>query len=143
MTYNYKTSRREFLAWGAALASGAAGCGKTETESGEAMTTPLTDLSATDAIAAMRQGDMTTETYATALLDRCEAGKHLNAFISFEPERVLQAARAADTKRATGGALGSLHGLPIPVKDSVNTKDYPTTGGTTALKDFHPAEDSA
>jgi mandelamide amidase len=35
-----------------------------------------------------------------------------------------------------------LHGLPIPVKDSVNTKDYPTTGGTSALKDFYPAEDS-
>ena len=143
MTYNYKTSRREFLAWGAALASGAAGCSRTETETGEAMTTPLTDLSAADAIAAMRQGDMTAEAYATALLDRCEAGRHLNAFISFEPERVLQAARAADTKRTTGAALGSLHGLPIPVKDSVNTKDYPTTGGTTALKNFHPAEDSA
>jgi mandelamide amidase len=35
-----------------------------------------------------------------------------------------------------------LHGLPIPVKDSVNTKDYPTTGGTTALRDFSPAEDA-
>ena len=142
MTCNYKTSRREFLAWGAALASGAAGCGRTETESGAAMTTPLTDLSATDAIAAMRQGDMTAEAYATALLDRCEAGRHLNAFISFEPERVLQAARAADTKRASGAALAALHGLPIPVKDSVNTKDYPTTGGTSALKNFIPAEDA-
>lgn len=139
MTNYYKTSRREFLAWGAALA---AGCGRTETESGEAMTTPLTDLSATDAIAAMRQGDMTAEAYATALLDRIDAGRHLNAFISFEPERVLQAARAADTKRASGAALAALHGLPIPVKDSVNTKDYPTTGGTEALKNFFPAEDA-
>jgi len=142
MTNKSKTSRREFLFWSAALASGAAACGKTQTESGAAMTTSLTDLSATNAIAAMRQGDMTAEAYATALLDRCEAGKHLNAFIGFEPERVLHAARAADKQRASGAALGSLHGLPIPVKDSVNTKDYPTTGGTTALKDFHPAEDA-
>jgi len=138
----YKTSRREFLFWSAAIASGAAACGKTETESGKTMATSLTDISATDAVAAMQQGDMTAEAYATALLERCEAGKHLNAFISFEPERVLQAARAADTQRASGAVLGSLHGLPIPVKDSVNTKDYPTTGGTTALKDFRPAEDA-
>jgi mandelamide amidase len=142
MKNNYKPSRRDFLVWSAALASGAAACSRQENNSSEAMTRSLTDLSATDAVAAMRQGEMTAEAYATALLDRCEAGKHLNAFISLEPERVLQAARAADTKRATGAALTTLHGLPIPVKDSVNTKEYPTTGGTTALKDFYPADDA-
>ena len=46
-------------------------------------------------MAAMRQGEMTAEEYATALVDRCEAGKHLNAFISFDADRVLEAARAA------------------------------------------------
>ena len=143
MTRKPKTSRREFLAWSAALASGAGACSRTEDESSVAMTTPLTDLSATDAVAAMRQGDITAEAYAAALLDRCEAGKHLNAFISFEPERVLEAARAADIRRVSRAMLPPLHGLPIPVKDSVNTKDYPTTGGTTALKEFYPAEDSA
>ena len=137
-----KTSRREFLAWGAALATSAAGCGETENKSSVAMTTPLTDLSATDAIAAMHDGNISAESYATALLDRCESGAHLNAFISFEPERVLEAARAADTKRAAGSDLATLHGLPIPVKDSVNTKDYRTTGGTTALSRFTPAEDA-
>ena len=142
MTNRPRTSRREFLVWSAALASSATACSRMEDDSSEAMTTPLTDLSATDAVAAMRYGDMTAEVYATALLDRCEAGRHLNAFISFEPERVLKAARAADTKRASGAALASLHGLPIPVKDSVNTKDYPTTGGTRALQNFYPAEDS-
>jgi mandelamide amidase len=136
------TSRREFLVWSVALASGATACNRMEDDSSVAMTTSLIDLSATDAVAAMRQGDMTAEAYASALLERCEAGRHLNAFISFEPERVLQAARAADTKRASGAALATLHGLPIPVKDSVNTKDYPTTGGTRALRDFYPAEDS-
>jgi mandelamide amidase len=138
----HEYSRREFLAWGIAFASGAAGCGRMEDSSSVAMTTPLTDLSATDAIAAMQRGDIKAEAYAAALLDRCEAGSHLNAFISLEPERVLEAARAADTKRASGAAPGLLHGLPIPVKDSINTKDYPTTGGTMALKEFYPAEDA-
>jgi mandelamide amidase len=142
MTNNYKTSRRDFLAWSAALASGVAACGRTENESSEAMTSSLIDLSATEAVAAMRQGEISAEAYATALLHRCEAGKHLNAFISFEPERVLIAARAADAKRASGAALAALHGLPIPVKDSVNTSEYPTTGGTPALRDFYPAEDA-
>jgi len=61
------------------------------------------------------------------LLSRCDAGKHLNAFISFAPDQVEEAARAADERRAAGTVLGRLHGLPIPIKDSVNTKDYPTT----------------
>lgn len=143
MTGNPKASRRDFLAWGMALASGAVACGRIEDHSSIAMNKPLIDLSATDAVAAMRAGSITAEVYASALLDRCEAGRHLNAFISFEPQRVLEAARAADTKRASGAALGALHGLPIPVKDSVNTKDYPTTGGTKALKNFRPAEDAA
>ena len=138
-----RTTRRDFLAWSAALASGAVACSRKDENSSEAMTKSFIDLTASDAVAAMRHGDITAEAYASALLDRCEAGRHLNAFISFEPERVLEAARAADTKRASGAALASLHGLPIPVKDSVNTKDYPTTGGTTALKDFYPAENSA
>jgi len=106
------------------------------------MTTPLTDLSATEAIAAMRRGELSAEDYATALLDRCERGKDLNAFITLEPERVLEAARAADRSLASGAEPGPLHGLPIPVKDSVNTKDYPTTGGTRALQEFRPAEDA-
>ena len=51
-------------------------------------------------------------------------------------------ARDADRKRASGAELGPLHGLPIPVKDSVNTIDYPTTGGTPALRNFRPGQDA-
>jgi len=142
MTEASRTSRRKFLAWGAALASGAAACGKVDDNTSEAMTTALIDLSASDAIAAMQRGDITAEAYASALLDRCAAGKHLNAFISFDPQRVLESARSADIKRASGGTLPPLHGLPIPVKDSVNTQDYPTTGGTNALRNFRPGDDS-
>ncbi len=137
------TSRREFLAWGAALVSGTVACGRVADNSSETMNTSLTDLTAGEAVAAMRQGDITAEAYAGALLDRCKAGQHLNAFISFDPQRVLEAARAADTRRASGALLPLLHGLPIPVKDSVNTEEYATTGGTPALRDFHPAADSA
>jgi len=106
------------------------------------MTTNLIELTATDAIAAMRHGDLRAEDYAVALLNRCEQCKHLNAFITIDPERVLASAREADRFRDSGAALGPLHGLPIPVKDSVNTKAYPTTGGTYALRNFIPDEDA-
>lgn len=136
------TSRREFLALSAALASSLAACGKVSDNTGATMTTSLIELGASDAIAAMQRGDITAESYASALIARCEAGAHLNAFISFDADKVLEAARGADSKRAAGAALAPLHGLPIPVKDSVNTKDYPTTGGTRALANFVPAENS-
>jgi indoleacetamide hydrolase len=136
------TSRREFLAWSIALASGMTVCGKPKDHTETKMTTSLEDLSATEAVASMRRGDLSAEDYATALLERCQRGRRLNAFITLEPERVLEAARASDRLRTSGVELGPLHGLPIPVKDSVNTKDYPTTGGTRALRDFYPAHNA-
>jgi Asp-tRNA(Asn)/Glu-tRNA(Gln) amidotransferase A subunit family amidase len=108
-----------------------------------ALKTDLIDLSAVDAVAAMRAGAVTAEIYAEALLARCEAGRRLNAFITLDPDRVRAAARAADRRRAAGAALGPLHGLPMPIKDSVNTMDLPTTAGTNALRGFRPARDAA
>lgn len=103
----------------------------------------LLELSAGDAVRKLTHGDVTSEQYATALLTQCERLQALNAFITLGRDRVLEAARAADRKRGSGAKLGPLHGLPIPVKDSVNTKDFPTTGGTPALRHFQPKEDAA
>ncbi len=104
--------------------------------------TVMIELSATQAVAAMRAGEISAEAYAEALLAQCAAGDYLNAFITLEPDSVREAALAADRLRAAGGVLGALHGLPIPIKDSVNTRDLPTTAGTLALRDFRPATDA-
>jgi len=90
----------------------------------------------------MQRGELTSESYARALLARAKQCAKLNAFISLDPDAVLAAARAADLQRSSGAALGPLHGLPIPIKDSVNTRDYPTTGGTPALRYFRPESDA-
>lgn len=103
---------------------------------------PLSDLSATDAVEAMRRGDVTAEAYAGALLDRASDRSALNAFITLDRERVLEAARAADRARSAGRADGLLHGLPIPVKDSVDTRALPTSIGTRALRGFLPGKDA-
>jgi mandelamide amidase len=106
-------------------------------------TTPrLTDLSAAEAVERMRLGELSSERYAEALLERCASAKALNAFITLEPDQVLRDARAADQLRARGAKLGPLHGLPIPVKDCVNTRDYATSAGTAALRHFRPAADA-
>ena len=102
----------------------------------------LTDLTAAEAVDAMRRGDISAESYARALLRQGESGAALNAFITLRPELVLEAARDCDRKRRTGGKLGRLHGLPIPIKDSINTHDLPTTAGTPALRKFQPSEDA-
>jgi len=102
----------------------------------------LHTLSAVDAVAAMRSGELKAEDYAATLLARAEQFASLNAFRTLRPEEVLAAARASDKRRSTGGTLGLMHGLPLPVKDSVNTKGLPTSSGTRALRDFVPRSDA-
>src|SRR3984957_18179209 len=123
-----------------AARGGAAGAGAPAATRAEA--TGLLDLSAVEAVAQMSQGALTSERYTQALLVRCQSADALNAFITLDPERVLEDARAADRERRGGAQPGPLFGLPIPVKDSVNTRDYPTTGGTPALRHFHPTQDA-
>jgi indoleacetamide hydrolase len=135
-------SRRNFLLGsGAALAMGTATVRGTA-GAAQADLAALTDLSATEAVMRMTRGELSCERYAAALLARCESGRALNAWITLEPDRVLAAARACDQRRLAGERPGPLFGLPIPVKDSVNTADYPTTAGTPALRHFRPAEDA-
>lgn len=135
-------SRREFIAWTAALASTAA-CSRKDEQSGEStIVTPLTDIPATEAVTAMRLGDLAAEDYAIALLQRCRDVEYLNAFQTLDADRVLADAREADRRRRSGETPGPLHGLPIPIKDSVNVAGYPTTGGTRALRNYIPAEDA-
>jgi mandelamide amidase len=137
-------SRRRFVAGaGASLvapAQAVAGLGGTPASPVPA--TPLTDLTAVEAIARMTRGELTAERYAEALLARCHEAQALNAFITLDPERVMTDARARDRERLAGKPLGRLFGLPIPVKDSVSTRDYPTTAGTPALRHFQPKNDA-
>lgn len=105
--------------------------------------TGLAALGAAQAVEAMRAGEIRAEAYARVLLDRAERMASLNAFRTLDREITLAQARAADVARASGAALGLLHGLPIPVKDSVNTKLLPTSNGTRSLRDFRPRADAA
>src|SRR5512146_331142 len=149
---NSGVSRRRFLteAGAASLctlgaARGAGAIAWTPTTSRARSSTAAMDLAALTAVEAVRalvRGDLEAEDYARALLYRCREGESLNAFVTLRPERVLEAARECDRRRRSGATLGRLHGLPIAIKDSVNTRDLPTTAGTPALRHFQPREDA-
>src|SRR5262245_5876267 len=137
----WNVSRREFVVQGSSLIgwATAAACRSI----GGDMPRELTDLTAAAAVARMRNGDIKAEDYARALLDRAQRLERLNVFRVLDREKVLEAARAADKSRGSGARMGLLHGLPIPVKDSVNTATFPTSNGTRALREFRPKANAA
>jgi Asp-tRNA(Asn)/Glu-tRNA(Gln) amidotransferase A subunit family amidase len=102
----------------------------------------LTALTATEAAKRIRDGDLSAVDYASALLARAEERSDLNIFISIRPEGVFEAAKAADHHRDSGAELGVLHGIPVAIKDSVNTASLPTSNGTASLRGFTPKSDA-
>lgn len=78
-----------------------------------------------------------------AVLARAEALQpELNCFITLCGDEAIAEAREAERKMMAGESLGLLHGLPVTVKDIVNTKGVKTTFGAVPYKDNVPAEDA-
>lgn len=100
-------------------------------------------LSATEVLEAFADGRLTSEQYVNILLGRIAAHPDINAFTYLDPAEARAAARLADRQRAEGREIGPLHGLPILLKDSINTAAMPTTAGTPALGGFKPDNDAA
>jgi mandelamide amidase len=93
------------------------------------------DWTASTLAARIRAKKISAVEYATVLLDHCKAHADLNGYIHQNPDALLAEARAADDKLAKDAkSCGPLHGVPIALKDNINTIDAPTTGGTPALK---------
>ncbi|TXI65617.1 MAG: indoleacetamide hydrolase [Limnohabitans sp.] len=96
------------------------------------------ELTATQVLAAYKAGTLTATAYVTTLIDRAKSLQDLNAMITLDETGALAAAKKVDADRAAGKTLGTLAGLPIVVKDNINTKDLKTTGGTSSLRNFQP-----
>ena len=103
----------------------------------------ISELGVREAAEAIRTGELMAEALAEALLARCASASSLNAFISLEPDSVRAAARRADQHRRRGGRLGPLHGVPLALKDNIDTADFPTTAGTPGLAAHRPKRNAA
>ena len=90
---------------------------------------------AAEIVASIRDKKMTAVSAVQWALERAEQLKHLNAFIILNRDGALAAARRVDA----GEMTGPLAGLPIIVKDNINTADMPTSAGTPALQNARPA----
>ncbi len=78
-----------------------------------------------------------------AFLDRIErVNSQLNAVVLSTAETAMKYAEKADLDLQNGTLQGQLHGLPITIKDSLDTKDAVTTWGTLGRRDFRPGRDA-
>ncbi len=102
----------------------------------------VTSFTIDDAATALRTGRIGAEEYARTLLDRAAQFASLNAFIRVEPERVIAQACEADARKGRGGSLGPLHGVPLAIKDNLDTEGMETTGGTPGLRGNVPARNA-
>ena len=71
-----------------------------------------------------------------------EVNPKLNAIVQLADERALAEARAADEALAKGNVQGPLHGVPMTIKDSLDTAGVITTGGTKGRAFFVPDRDA-
>lgn len=102
----------------------------------------LTELGATDAVRMIRNGELSAERYVGRLLAQQERLESLNTVTWVDRDRALQAGRAVDQDRAQGKPLGPLAGLPLIVKDNIDTVGFPTSAGTPSLKNHRPRADA-
>jgi Asp-tRNA(Asn)/Glu-tRNA(Gln) amidotransferase A subunit family amidase len=128
-------SRRDILSSSIVLAAGAALPALGYESTAMADTSPAT---AAQTVAAIRDKKATAVSAVKAALERAEQHKDLNAFITLNKEGALAAAAKVDS----GEKSGALAGLPIVVKDNINTMDMPTSGGTPALQNARPTSNA-
>jgi indoleacetamide hydrolase len=146
MSANDDMTRRSFVKTAVAAATiGASGAFAAPNRAAHAATpdaSALHALTASEAVGAISRGELTAEAYASALLARADALKDLNACIMLNRDGLLEGARAIDVSRRGGQKLGRLAGLPLLVKDNIDTKGVPTTAGTKGLAGNRPKNDA-
>ena len=107
---------------------------------------PLEEATIDELQEQMGSGKVTARALAEAYLERIEAldraGPELRSVIEVNPD-ALGIADALDAERRESGPRGLLHGIPVLVKDNIDTADaMKTTAGSLALEDARPARDA-
>ena len=99
----------------------------------------ILESSATDLLAQLNAGDITSAEVCDAYLNQVEAhDKSVGAFLHVDREAVMAQAQSIDQRRSAGETIGSLGGLPVAVKDLLCTEGQATTCGSKMLENFIP-----
>ena len=103
----------------------------------------LHELGAAAAAAKIAAGEISSEQLVGAYLDRIAArDADVGAWIWLDPELALEQARAADAALASGNGVGPLHGVPVAIKDIIDTADMPTQDGYRGHEGRHTHRDA-
>jgi Asp-tRNA(Asn)/Glu-tRNA(Gln) amidotransferase A subunit family amidase len=103
----------------------------------------LNQMSALQAAAAIRDGEITSEELVSACLRAIETlDPQVQAWAFLDPEHAMAQAREADRQRRSGMPVGPLHGVPVGIKDIFDTRDMPTEDGTPLHAGRTPAYDA-
>ena len=104
----------------------------------------LAAMSATDAARSIAEGALSSEELVRACLERCAAVEpQVQAWAFLDHEFALSQAQAADGAKREGNPIGPLHGVPVGIKDIIDTSDYPTENGTVLHEGRTPSRDAA
>lgn len=111
----------------------------------EAQELSLSEATIADLSRAFDSGALTSEQLVRMYLERIEAydraGPELNAVLWLN-ERALETAAELDRERQASGPRSPLHGIPVVLKDNVDTGDMPTTAGSILLAGSIPPDDA-
>src|SRR5215472_10341310 len=93
--------------------------------------------------AAYQAGETTARSVVRGYLDRIDAydrrGPYLNSLILVNANALAEADRLDASLQSTAALTGPLHGVPVIVKDNLDTADMPTSSGVALFKDFVPS----
>jgi amidase len=142
-----KIARRDFLG-SVALVGAAAAVGQTFTAtqaSAAAETTnPIITSSASELAAAIRSKKLTSKEIVEAHLERIAAvNPKLNAVVQLTADTARKEAEEADAALARGEVKGPLHGVPMTIKDTLETTGVICTGGTKGRANYVPKADAS
>jgi Asp-tRNA(Asn)/Glu-tRNA(Gln) amidotransferase A subunit family amidase len=103
----------------------------------------LTALTACEASGRMARGELSAQELTSACLERIRNREPLvQAWAFLDPEHALAQARAADAMAKEGKGVGPLHGIPVGIKDIIDTADMPTEHGSAAFQGRRPEKDA-
>jgi len=138
-----KVSRREFVVRVASLAALPSLYRTALAFDGGSGASGLASLTLAEASEKIRKGAVTSTQLTEACLERIDVyGPKLDCFITVMRESALAQAKMLDAEQKAGKLRGPLHGIPIALKDNIDTAGTLTTAGSAVFKDRVPTEDA-